>query len=58
MISADMISTVGRAYLANNIENDKYSYPKAYAAASLIFMLIQNNAGRKFEKAGYSFCKR
>lgn len=57
MIRADMISTVGRAYLANNIENDKYSYPKAYAAASLIFMLIQNNAGRKFEKLDIRFVK-
>ena len=27
MIRADMISTVGRAYLTSNIENDEYSYP-------------------------------
>lgn len=25
MIRADMISTVGRAYLTSNIENDEYS---------------------------------
>lgn len=57
MIRSDMISTIGRAYLASNIENDEYSYPKAYAAASLIFMLIQNNAGRKFEKLDIRFVK-
>ena len=57
MIRSDMISTVGRAYLASNIEIDKYSYPKAYAAASLIFVLIQNNAGRKFEKLDIRFVK-
>ena len=57
MIRADMISTVGRAYLASNIENDEYSYPKAYAAASLIFVPIQNNAGRKFEKLDIRFVK-
>lgn len=50
MIRADMISTVGRAYLTSNIENDEYSYPKAYTAASLTFVPIQNSAGRKFEK--------
>ena len=50
MIRADMISTVGRAYLTSNIENDEYSYPKAFSAASLTFVSIQNSAGRKFEK--------
>ena len=38
MIRADMISTVGRAYLTSNIENDEYSYPKAYTTASLTFV--------------------
>lgn len=41
MIRADMISTVGRAYLTSNIENDEYSYPKAFSAASLTFAPIQ-----------------
>lgn len=50
MIRADMISTVGRAYLTSNIENDEYNYPKAFSAASLTFVPIQNSAGRKFEK--------
>lgn len=34
MIRTDMISTVGREYLTSNIENDEYSYPKAFAAQS------------------------
>lgn len=57
MIRTDMISTVGRAYLTSNIENDEYSYPKAYAAASLTFVPIQNSAGRKFEKLDIRFVK-
>ena len=36
MIRADMISTVGRAYLTSNIENDEYSYPRAFSALSKI----------------------
>lgn len=31
MIRADMVSTVGRNYLTSNIENDEYSYPKAFS---------------------------
>lgn len=57
MIRADMISTVGRVYLTSNIENDEYSYPKAYTAASLTFAPIQNSAGRKFEKLDIRFVK-
>ena len=55
MIRADMISTVGRAYLTSNIENDEYSYPKAFSAASLTFAPIQNSAGRRFEKLDIRF---
>ena len=57
MIRADMISTVGRTYLTSNIENDEYSYPKAYTAASLTFVPIQNSAGRKFENLDIRFVK-
>ena len=58
MIRADMISTVGRAYLTSNIENDEYSYPRAYAAASLPFVPIQQNGtGRRFEKLDIRFVK-
>lgn len=57
MIRADMISTVGRAYLTSNIENDEYSYPKAFSAASLTFAPIQNSVGRRFEKLDIRFVK-
>ena len=52
-----MISAVGRAYLTSNIENDEYSYPKAFSAASLTFAPIQNSAGRRFEKLDIRFVK-
>lgn len=35
MIRADIIATVGREYLVSNIENDEFSYPKAFRTASL-----------------------
>lgn len=57
MIRADMISTVGREYLTSNIENDEYSYPKAYTAVSLSFSPVQNSAGRRFEKLDLRFVK-
>ena len=57
MIRTDMISTVGRAYLTSNIENDEYSYPKAFSAGALAFSPIQNKAGRKFEKLDIRFVK-
>lgn len=57
MIRADMISTVGREYLTSNIENDEYSYPKAFAAQSLTFNPIRNKARRAFEKLDIRFVK-
>ena len=57
MIRADMITTVGRRYLTSNIENDEYSYPKAFAAASLTFVPIRNSASRAFEKLDIRFVK-
>lgn len=57
MIRTDMISTVGREYLTSNIENDEYSYPKAFAAQSLTFNPIRNKAGRAFEKLDIRFEK-
>lgn len=57
MIRADMITTVGRAYLTSNIENDEYSYPKAFAVASLTFVPIRNSSGRAFEKLDIRFVK-
>lgn len=57
MIRADMISTIGREYLTSNIENDEYSYPKAFAGQSLTFNPIRNKAGRAFEKLDIRFVK-
>ena len=52
-----MITTVGRTYLTSNIENDEYSYPKAFSTASLTFVPIRNSAGRAFEKLDIRFVK-
>lgn len=49
MIRADIISNVGREYLTSNIENDEFSYPKAFSAASLTFNPIRNRIGRAFK---------
>lgn len=57
MIRADIISVVGREYLTSNIENDEYSYPKAFSVASLQFVPITNANGRKFEKLDIRFVK-
>lgn len=57
MIRADMISTVGREYLTSNIENDEYSYPKAFSGQALPFNSIRNKAGRTFEKLDIRFVK-
>lgn len=57
MIRADIISVVGREYLTSNIENDEYSYPKAFSFASLPFVPITNANGRKFEKLDIRFVK-
>lgn len=57
MIRADIISTVGRAYLTSNIENDEFSFPKAFSQATLTFNPIKNSNGRKFEKIDIRFIK-
>lgn len=57
MIRADMVLTVGREYLTSNIENDEYSYPKAYSEQALPFTPIRNKAGRTFEKLDIRFVK-
>lgn len=57
MIRADMVATVGREHLTSNIENDEYSYPKAFAAQSLTFNPIRNKTGRAFEKLDIRFVK-
>ena len=57
MIRADIISTIGREFLTSNIENDEYSYPKAYKVANLDFTPILDKKGRKFEKLDIRFVK-
>lgn len=57
MIRADIITTVGRDYLTSNIENDEFSYPKAYSSASLPFTPIRSRAGRAYEKIDIRFVK-
>lgn len=57
MIRTDMIAAVGREYLVTNIENDEFSYPKAFRDASLNFTPIQNTSNRTFEKLDIRFVK-
>lgn len=57
MIRIDIISIIGREYLTSNIENDEYSYPKAFSNCSLKFIPIKNNNGRSFEKLDIRFVK-
>ena len=57
MIRADIISTIGRDYLISNIENDEFSYPKAYKDTSLTFSSIKDKKGKKYEKLDIRFVK-
>lgn len=57
MIRNDMVTKIGRDYLTANIENDEYSYPKAFSAASLPFNPIKNSKGRAFETLDLRFEK-
>lgn len=57
MIRNDMVTKIGRDYLTANIENDEYSYPKAFSAASLPFSPIKNSKGRAFETLDLRFEK-
>lgn len=50
-----MINIVGTEYLESNIENDEYSYPKAYKKNGLEFIPIGES--RTFEKLDIRFVK-
>ena len=53
-----MINTVGIQYLAENIENGEFSYPKAYKQAGLQFTpIIDPNTERAYEKLDIRFIK-
>lgn len=54
MVRADIIATIGRDYLISNIENDEFSYPKAYKQKSLEFVPIINSRGRKYKRLSVS----
>ena len=41
MIRNEIINTVGRKFLVTNIENDEYSYPKAFAAVHKDFATVK-----------------
>lgn len=41
MIRNEIINTIGRQFLTTNIENDEYSYPKAYSAAHKDFAAVK-----------------
>lgn len=56
MIRADIIATVGREYLESNIENDEFSYPKAYKNACLEFTPISRD-GRTFQNLDVRFVR-
>lgn len=57
MIRTDIISTIGRDYLISNIENDEYSYQKAYKEANIPFTPIVNSKDRKFKDLDIRFVK-
>ena len=57
MIRIDIIAIIGREYLTSNIENDEFSYKKAFSQSALAFEPIQNSAGRTFEKLDIRFVK-
>lgn len=50
-----IISTIGSSFLTTNIENDEFSYPKAFSQASKTFVGIQDGNGRTFEKLDLRF---
>lgn len=57
MKRVDIINTIGRNYITENIENGEYRYPSAYQEAGVLFSPIMNNKGRKFEKIDIRFEK-
>ena len=56
MKRTEMVITVGVDYLTANIENEEYSYPKAYKEKHLPFYALKNIAGnRTYEKLDLRF---
>ena len=58
MKRTEMVNTIGVKHLTANIENEEYSYPKAYKSNSLKFNPIKDNTNkRKYEKLDIRFVK-
>ncbi len=56
MKRTEMVNKVGVEYLTSNVENEEYSYPKAFKEKSLPFVAITNSTGRRrYEKLDLRF---
>lgn len=56
MKRTEMVNRVGVEYLTSNVENEEYSYPKAFKDKSIPFVAITNRTGkRKYEQLDLRF---
>lgn len=56
MKRTEMVNKVGLEYLTSNVENEEYSFPKAYKEQQLIFQSISNaTQKRRYEKVDLRF---
>lgn len=55
MIRHDIIATIGSSFLVSNIENDEFSYPKAFRLANVPFVGIKGRNNKTFEKLDIRF---
>lgn len=55
MIRHKIIATIGASFLSSNIENDEFSYPKAFKKANIIFNGIQGRNNTTYEKLDIRF---
>lgn len=56
MKRTEIVNKVGMEYLTSNVENEEYSYPKAFKEKSLPFAAITNRTGRRrYEKLDLRF---
>lgn len=54
----DIIATIGKDYLVDNVENSEFDYPKAYKANNLQFKaILEDDTDRKFETLDIRFVK-
>ena len=49
MIRNEIINTIGHKYLSVNIENDEFSYPKAYAAVHKDFSAVKKGSHKNLD---------